>query len=127
MNIRLWLISAAGAAAIAATMAFAPITTTSAQEIAPADSAMVMKGHGHGQGQGTMAHDGSCDEANFVDADGDGVCDNAGANASESFVDADGDGVCDNMGSGASAGTGSQTRSAGGATNAGGQARRGRP
>ena len=30
----------------------------------------------------------------FVDADGDGVCDNYGTN--RNFVDADGDGVCDN-------------------------------
>lgn len=41
---------------------------------------------------------------NFVDANGDGVCDNAGTNASQgkrvNFVDADGDGVCDNAGTG---------------------------
>ncbi|MBK8047074.1 MAG: hypothetical protein IPK16_08100 [Anaerolineales bacterium] len=53
---------------------------------------------------------------NFVDADGDGVCDNAGQqlgqgsgqpavqgtglglNTNDAFVDADGDGVCDNLG-----------------------------
>lgn len=34
----------------------------------------------------------------FVDADGDGVCDNYGT--SRNFVDADGDGVCDNYGTG---------------------------
>ena len=38
----------------------------------------------------------------YVDADGDGICDNcagAGANC-PGYVDADGDGVCDNYGSG---------------------------
>lgn len=33
---------------------------------------------------------------NFVDTDGDGICDNRGQN----FVDADGDGICDNRGEG---------------------------
>lgn len=45
---------------------------------------------------------------NYVDADGDGVCDNCGSgyygrmngNGGANFVDADGDGVCDNCGSG---------------------------
>ena len=37
----------------------------------------------------------------FVDADGDGVCDNRGDGACAGFVDADGDGVCDNRGDGA--------------------------
>lgn len=41
----------------------------------------------------------------FVDADGDGICDNCGARHGHwagcggAFVDADGDGVCDNCGS----------------------------
>lgn len=43
---------------------------------------------------------------NFVDADGDGICDNCGvphrrgmgAGCGRNFVDADGDGVCDNCG-----------------------------
>ena len=35
----------------------------------------------------------------FVDADGDGVCDNcASGTCGQGFVDADGDGVCDNAG-----------------------------
>jgi hypothetical protein len=46
--------------------------------------------------------------ANFVDEDGDGVCDNCGSgsygrmhgNGGVNFVDEDGDGVCDNCGSG---------------------------
>lgn len=48
--------------------------------------------------------DGVCDNygtgrgAYYVDADGDGVCDNRGANCL--YVDADGDGVCDNYGTG---------------------------
>lgn len=40
---------------------------------------------------------------NFVDADGDGICDNAGrgeAGCGRYFVDADGDGICDNAGRG---------------------------
>ena len=37
---------------------------------------------------------------NFVDADGDGICDNAGTGYGVNYVDADGNGVCDNMGSG---------------------------
>ena len=43
-------------------------------------------------------------KTNFVDLNGDGVCDNAGSKvglgAKLNFVDADGDGVCDNAGSG---------------------------
>lgn len=42
--------------------------------------------------------DGVCDMADshcaFVDVDGDGVCDNVGSR--RAFVDADGDGICDN-------------------------------
>ena len=33
---------------------------------------------------------------NYVDANGDGVCDNYGTGRGQYFVDADGDGVCDN-------------------------------
>ena len=33
---------------------------------------------------------------NFVDADGDGVCDRWTEGRGQNFVDADGDGVCDN-------------------------------
>ena len=49
---------------------------------------------------------------NFVDADGDGVCDNCGAYhrcgtaGGGNFVDADGDGICDNYGSGQGRGCG---------------------
>ena len=43
---------------------------------------------------------------NFVDADGDGVCDNRGDGACAGFVDSDGDGVCDNYANGACAGAG---------------------
>lgn len=40
---------------------------------------------------------------NYVDADGDGVCDNLGTGTcgqGRNYVDADGDGVCDNLGTG---------------------------
>ena len=47
---------------------------------------------------------------NFVDANGDGVCDNygtgTGCGRGQYFVDADGDGVCDNYGTGAGCGQG---------------------
>ena len=45
--------------------------------------------------------------AGYLDADGDGVCDNrtnGGRGAGAGYVDADGDGVCDNWGTGACAG-----------------------
>ena len=46
--------------------------------------------------------DGVCDNAcqsgcRFIDEDGDGVCDNAGQNGCR-FIDEDGDGMCDNAG-----------------------------
>ena len=44
----------------------------------------------------TAARGGQC--AGFVDADGDGVCDNRGTGRGAGFVDEDGDGVCDNQG-----------------------------
>ena len=59
--------------------------------------------------------DGICDNAGsrcaYVDADGDGVCDVCGAAHAQSgggryFVDADGDGVCDNYQSGQGRGCG---------------------
>ena len=43
---------------------------------------------------------------NFVDANGDGICDNRGTGRGCWYVDADGDGVCDNYGSGRWAGRG---------------------
>ena len=54
----------------------------------------------------------------FVDADGDGVCDNLGTGQrlGDSFVDADGDGVCDNLGTGMGGG---MRGGAGGGRNAG--------
>lgn len=36
----------------------------------------------------------------FVDADGDGICDNLGSGRGYGFTDADRDGVCDNLGTG---------------------------
>jgi len=108
MNIRLWLTGTAGAAALAATLAFAP--PTSAQELSTAPVA-VMQGAGHGRGGtgGTGAGGtGACNGTNYVDADGDGVCDNAGTGTGTNYVDADGDGVCDNAGTGTGTGAGSQ-------------------
>jgi hypothetical protein len=107
MNMRYWLTGAAGAATLAATLAFAPLT--SAQQATPPTASAVMNGTGHGRGgQGGTGGTGTCTGTNFVDADGDGVCDNAGtgAGAGTGFVDADGDGVCDNMGTGTGTGTG---------------------
>ena len=50
----------------------------------------------HGARSGSASdscHSGTCQ---YVDADGDGVCDNCGTACR--YVDADGDGVCDNCG-----------------------------
>ena len=41
---------------------------------------------------------GVCQSQNWVDEDGNGICDNAGTCQNERRVDADGDGVCDNAG-----------------------------
>jgi hypothetical protein len=51
-------------------------------------------GSGAGTGFVDANGDGICDNCGtgFVDADGDGICDNCGT----AFVDADGDGICDN-------------------------------
>ncbi|NJP04999.1 MAG: hypothetical protein HC837_04910 [Chloroflexaceae bacterium] len=61
--------------------------------VGPVTFAQQAQGPGQGAGQGQCAGD-------FVDADGDGVCDNAGQNQGDgpNFVDADGDGVCDHAG-----------------------------
>lgn len=112
-NIRLWLAGAAGAAALATMLAFAPISSAQEGTNTP-DTAQgmhsMMYGRGHGQGNGTPQGDGTCDGTNYVDADGDGVCDNMGSGTNDgsgtNYVDADGDGVCDNMKSG----TGNQSR-----------------
>lgn len=63
--------------------------------------------------------DGICDNANsvciYVDEDGDGICDNCGiqhwcgmtgTGCGKNFVDADGDGICDNYVSGQGGGCG---------------------
>lgn len=42
--------------------------------------------------------------ANYVDADGDGICSSRGSRNGAGFVDADGDGICDNYGSGTGGG-----------------------
>jgi hypothetical protein len=69
-------------------------------------------GKGYGRGCGKCAA-GTAQGANFVDADGDGICDNAGtrqgrgrgsgkglrgSDQGANFVDADGDRICDNAG-----------------------------
>ena len=70
-------------------------------------------GNGNGYGReslqaelGQMADIGSRGCANFVDADGDRVCDNRGSGAGNGagYIDADGDGICDNYGAGAGGG-----------------------
>ena len=59
-------------------------------------------GNGRGRNYVDANGDGVCDNYGtgrgqyFVDADGDGVCDNCGTGCGQYFVDADGDGVCDN-------------------------------
>ena len=103
MNIRLWLASAAGAASLAAVLAFTP-TSASAQQ--PTASAPMVAMHGPNRGQGGTGT-GTCSGTNFVDTNGDGVCDNAGTGTGVNFVDANGDGVCDNVGTGTGRGQGS--------------------
>lgn len=57
-----------------------------------------------------------CGDCQFIDEDGDGVCDNYssrganGGNAGQGYIDADGDGVCDNYASGRQGGCGNQGR-----------------
>lgn len=48
------------------------------------------------QGSGVCQSGYSC----FVDANGDGLCDNWGTGSGINYVDANGDGVCDNLGTG---------------------------
>ena len=66
---------------------------------------VVVAGPGAGRNYVDADGDGVCDNTgaekcgqNYVDADGDGVCDNSGTNeeCGQNYVDADGDGVCDN-------------------------------
>ena len=47
-----------------------------------------------------------CNGAGFVDADGDGICDNSGSGSCGGFVDEDGDGINDNAGAGCGGGCG---------------------
>ena len=73
---------------------------------------------GQGLGMAIMRSQATVDQAcgrAFVDADGDGVCDNFGNGRCAGYVDADGDGVCDRSGSGAcgQGGNGSQGFGAG--------------
>lgn len=67
---------------------------------------VTVSAHGHG-GHGGHNQDGYCQGNNYVDADGDGVCDNRGnlvCNAGNGcacrngngYTDANGDGICDN-------------------------------
>ena len=91
-------------AALAVTLAFASAAPVLATEF-------------RGQGNG-CAQTGTCqgNGAGYVDADGDGACDNAGSGVCQGngnangngagYVDADGDGACDNAGSGVCQGNG---------------------
>ena len=58
--------------------------------VAAVPAAMSAAGYGRAGGHG-IGH--------FVDANGDGVCDNRGTGCGD-YVDANGDGVCDNHGTG---------------------------
>ena len=77
--------------------------------VAAVPAAMSAAGYGRAGGHG-IGHfvdangDGVCDNrgtgcGNYVDANGDGICDNRGAGCGN-YVDANGDGVCDNVGAG---------------------------
>lgn len=88
MKIRNWMLMAGLMVALVAVMLFTPATFAQGR-----------RGGGPGNGTGQCA-------GNYVDADGDGVCDNAGTGQGPGYVDADGDGVCDNAGTGRGAGRG---------------------
>ena len=74
-------------------------------------------GPGRGRNFVDTDGDGVCDNAGsmciYADADGDGICDTCGTNYGNcltgdgtAFVDADGDGICDNYGTGQGSGYG---------------------
>lgn len=74
-------------------------------------------GSGRGRNFVDTDGDGICDNASsmcvYADADGDGICDNCGsyhwcgmAGSGRNFVDENGDGVCDNYGIGQGSGYG---------------------
>lgn len=71
-----------------------------------ATTAMARGGYGRGRNYVDADGNGVCDNygtgcgRNYVDADGDGVCDNYGTGCGRNYVDADGDGVWDNYGTG---------------------------
>lgn len=58
---------------------------------------------------GTAGTNNGAVRPNYIDADGDGICDNANGTTGKgqrlNFVDANGDGVCDNAGTGTCTGT----------------------
>lgn len=59
-------------------------------------------GYGNGQAQAGIAATTNIGN-NYVDANGDGICDNHGTNCGN-YVDTNGDGVCDNYGTNGSFG-----------------------
>lgn len=71
-------------------------------------------GFGQGAGQGAGARSGAATEQSvqWVDNNGDGICDNqgtgmgAGNGQGGNYADSDGDGICDNQGTGMGAGNG---------------------
>lgn len=83
MKPRIWLASLAAVAGLMFTLAFAPVTM--AQELADAPNVTLQQGQGNRHGGNGNPDAGSgnetCDGSNFVDADGDGVCDNIGTGA----------------------------------------------
>lgn len=69
-----------------------------------AGSVLAMGGH-HGGGWRNAANTGNGGAGYcYVDANGDGVCDNYGSGCGYNYVDANGDGVCDNYGTGVGGG-----------------------
>lgn len=80
--------------------------TLAALAFAAAALAVPAAAHGHGGWNGDcrqavccLGADGVCGRGNYVDEDGDGVCDNCGtACGYRHYADEDGDGLCDNCG-----------------------------
>lgn len=78
-----------------------------AARIAQPFTALGPGGQGPGMGVGQGAGQGTCQGDGFVDADGDGVCDNQpAAGQGPGFVDANSDGVCDHQPAGGGGGRG---------------------
>lgn len=86
------------ALALVAVMVFVPAALANGplNGVTQPDSPMIGRGNGQGQGQGQRQGNQDNRGPNYVDEDGDGVCDNCDGDRGPNYTDEDGDGVCDN-------------------------------